>query len=190
MCLLTRNNVTICVLFSDHRVFCYAIKSESTFRNILQMYFVAATCTQKAPAICCPVLVTLVVAAVPVASRLLMLPLIIATFSGFKLRGVVGGGGRGTGLNWNWKWIAFGDCPTLDIFTWHEENSNRLKGIKILVYVYMWGGWGRGCFVACASTSTVYLYVLKERLSVRHTENGGTAVYIEFICVRVIVPAT
>ena len=81
---LTRSNVPVCVLVCDPQVFCYSIKSGSTFRNILQMYFVAGTCTQKARAMCCRILVTLLVAAVPVASPLLILPLIIARFSGFK----------------------------------------------------------------------------------------------------------
>ena len=75
------------MLFCDPQVFCYSVKSESTLGIILQMYFVAGTDTRKARAMCCRILVTLVVAAVPVASALLMLPLIIATFSGFKLGG-------------------------------------------------------------------------------------------------------
>jgi hypothetical protein len=127
---------------------------------------------------CCRILVTLVVPAVPVASPLLMLPLIIATFSGFKLRG------------WGAVWteteseLLLVPAPLFDIFTWHEENSNGLKGIEILVCVCVCGGGG---VVACASTiqcNIVYLYVLKERFSVRHTEYGGATVCIGFTYVR------
>ena len=152
------------------------------------MYFVAGTRTQKARAMCCRILVTLVVAAVRVASPLLMLPLIIATFSGFKL----GGGYRfELKLKVNCFWclpdsLTFLRDVRRTVITW--------KGLKYWFCVYVGGrGWGGGCFVACASTilfNIDYLYVLKERFSVRHTENCGTTVHIEFIYVMVIVRPT
>jgi hypothetical protein len=96
MHLFTRSNITICVLSRDPQIFLLFHKIGVNFQNVLQTYFAVGTRTQKAPTMCCRILVTLVVAAVPVASPLLMLPLIIATFCGFKL---LGGGGGGNCLN-------------------------------------------------------------------------------------------
>ena len=114
------------------------------------------------------------VAVVVLVSCLLMLPVMIDTFCGFKL-GVGGGGGYRFGLKLkvNCFLVLAHLC---DIFTWHEECSNNVRGIK------MWGGGGAwGCFVACASTipfNVICLCVLREGFSARHIEDTGTTGFI------------